>query len=102
VLDAVGPEALGFGELVHLVRRAVRSRAVVARVPRPLLLGAARLIGAVVGDVVLTRDEIAGLTSNLLVSKGSPTAATRFSEWLGAHADGLGVEWGSELERHYS
>lgn len=101
VLDAVGPEALGFGELVHLVRRAVRSRAVVARVPRLALLGAARLIGAVVGDVVLTRDEIAGLTSNLLVSKGPPTAATRFSDWLGPHAEGLGVEWGSELQRHY-
>jgi NADH dehydrogenase len=101
VLDAVGPEALGFEELVRLVRRAVRSRAALVPVPRPVLLGAARLLGAVVRDVVLTPDEIAGLTGNLLVSAGPPTASTRFSEWLAGNAEYLGVEWASELHRHY-
>src|SRR6266545_4275737 len=40
VVDAVGPEALGFDELVRLVRRAVGSRALVVLVPRTLLLEA--------------------------------------------------------------
>jgi NADH dehydrogenase len=101
VLDAVGPETLGFEELVHLVRAAVGSRAPIVPVPRPLLLAAARLVGTVVGDVVLTPDEIAGLTGNLLVSSGPPTAATRFSEWLAGNAEQLGVRWASELHRHY-
>ena len=101
VLDAVGPEALGFEELVQLVRRTVRSRAAIVPVPRPVLLTAARLLGAVVRDVVLTRDEIAGLTANLLVSSGPPTTSTRFSEWLTGNAEQLGVEWASELHRHY-
>jgi hypothetical protein len=30
-----------------------------------------------------------------------PTAVTSFTEWLAAHADGLGVEWASELGRRY-
>ncbi len=101
VLDAVGPEALGFEELVRLVRRAVGSRAVVLPVPRVLLLGAARAVGALVHDVVLTPDEIGGLTANLLVSRGPPTAPTRFTEWLAGSADRLGLEWASELGRHY-
>ncbi len=101
VLDAVGPEALPFDELVRLVRRAVGSRALLVPVPRALLLATARLVGRVVGDVVLTPDEIAGLTANLLVSRGPPTAPTRFSEWLAGSAAGLGVEWASELGRHY-
>jgi NADH dehydrogenase len=101
VLDAVGPEALGFEELVRLVRRAVRSRAALVSVPRPVLLWAARLVGAVVRDVVLTPDEIEGLTADLLVSKESPTASTRFSGWLAGNAERLGVEWASELHRHY-
>lgn len=101
VLDAVGPEALGFEELVRLVRRSVRSRAVLVPVPRPVLLGAARLLGAVVRDVVLTPDEIAGLTADLLVSTGPPTTSTRFSDWLAGNAEHLGVEWASELHRHY-
>jgi NADH dehydrogenase len=101
VLDAVGPEALGFQELVRLVRGAVGSRAALVPVPRPVLLTAARLLGRVVRDVVLTPDEIAGLTANLLVSNGPPTASTRLSEWLAGNAEQLGVEWASELHRHY-
>jgi uncharacterized protein YbjT (DUF2867 family) len=101
VLDAVGPEALRFDELVRLVRRAVGSRAALVPVPRAILLAAARLIGAVVRDVVLTPDEVAGLTANLLVSRGPATAPTRFSEWLTGNAEHLGVEWASELHRHY-
>jgi NADH dehydrogenase len=101
VLDAVGPETLAFEELVRLVRRAVGSRAALVPVPRTILVAAARLIGAVVRDVVLTPDEVAGLTANLLVSKGPATAPTRFSDWLTGNAERLGVEWASELHRHY-
>jgi NADH dehydrogenase len=101
VFDAVGPEALAFEELVRLVRRCVRSRAVLVPVPRTLLLASARLIGAIVRDVALTAHEVAGLTANLLVSKGPATAPTRFSDWLVGNADRLGVEWASELHRHY-
>jgi NADH dehydrogenase len=101
-MDAVGPEALGFDELVRLVRRAVGSRALVAPVPAWLLLLASRLLGRVVGDVVLTADEVAGLTSNLLVSKAPPTAPTRFTDWLGRHADDLGRTWANELTRHFT
>jgi NADH dehydrogenase len=101
VLDAVGPEALAFEELVRLVRRAVGSRAALVPVPRTILVAAARLIGAVVRDVVLTPDEVAGLTANLLVSKGPATAPTRFSDWLTGNAERLGVEWASEIHRHY-
>ncbi len=101
VVDAVGPEALGFDELVRLVRRAVGSRALVVLVPRTLLLAAARVVGALVRDVVLTRDEVAGLTANLLVSRGAPTGSTRFTEWVRGNAARLGVEWASELSRHY-
>ena len=101
VLDAVGPEALGFEELVRLVRKTVRSRAALVPVPRLVLLTAARLLGAVVRDVVLTPDEIAGLTANLLVSRGPPTTSTRFSEWLAENGEQLGAHWASELHRHY-
>lgn len=100
-MDAVGPEALGFDELVRLVRRAVGSRALVTAVPPWLLLLASRVLQSVVGDVVLTSDEVAGLTANLLVSSGPAAGTTRFSEWLGQNAAGLGTEWASELGRHF-
>lgn len=101
-MDAVGPEVLGFAELVRLVRRAVGARALVAPVPRRLLLQASRLLGRVLGDVVLTADEVEGLTANLLVSAAPATAPTRFSDWLGRNAEGLGRAWANELARHFS
>ncbi len=100
-MDAVGPEALGFGELVHLVRRAIGARALVIPVPPWLLLLASRLLGLFVGDVVLTADEVAGLTANLLVSRAPPTAPTRFTDWLGEHAGELGRAWANEIDRHF-
>ncbi len=102
VLDAVGPETFEFRELVRLIRRAVGSRALIAPVPRWLLATSARVLGAVLRDVVLTGDEVEGLTANLLVSKSPPTGATRFTDWLSRNAAQLGVEWASELRRHYA
>lgn len=100
-LDAVGPETFEFAELVGIVRRAVGSRALVTPVPRWLLLLVARVIGSVVGDVVLTPDEVVGLSDDLLVSRAPPTGTTRFTEWLGRHAHELGADWASELHRHF-
>lgn len=102
VLDAVGPETFEFRELVRLVRNAVGSRSLITQVPPWVLLTASRLLGPVVRDVVLTRDEVKGLTANLLVSKEAPTAFTRFTDWLSANGSQLGVKWASELRRHYA
>ncbi|MBI5070955.1 MAG: NAD(P)H-binding protein [Deltaproteobacteria bacterium] len=100
-LDAVGPEAIEFRELVRMVKRAVGARALLFPAPPWLLLAASALLRPVVGDVALTADEIAGLRAGLLVSKGPPTGTTRFSEWLAANAGRLGREWASELQRHF-
>lgn len=101
-LDAVGPEVLGFRELVELVRGAIRSRALLATVPPGVLLLASRLLGLLVHDVVLTPDEVEGLRRGLLVSRDRPTGETRFTEWLARNAGELGVEWASELGRHFA
>jgi hypothetical protein len=60
-----------------------------------------RLVGSMVGDVVLTREEIEGLMADLLVSKQPATGRTRFSEWLAKNAAALGTRYASELQRHY-
>lgn len=54
-------------------------------------------------DVVLTRDEIEGLSAGLCVSGDPPvtTTPTKLSEWLTDHKDTLGRVYASELQRHY-
>jgi NADH dehydrogenase len=100
-IDAVGPETWSFDALVRIVRRAVGSRALVVYAPSRVTLLLGDAVGRLVRDVVLTRDEVAGLMASLLVSGDPPTATTSFRAWVTEHADELGRRYASELARHY-
>jgi len=100
-LDAVGPETFGFEELVALIARSVGRRPRVLHVGPGTAYALTRVVGRLVGDVLLTREEIDGLMADLLVSGGAPTGATRLSDWLRANAATVGRRYASELARHY-
>jgi uncharacterized protein YbjT (DUF2867 family) len=101
VIDAVGPEIFSFEELVRLLARAVRSRAVILHASPRLALAATHILGAVFRDVVLTADELEGLMASLLISRDAPTGSTCLSRWLTDNAGALGTRYASELDRHY-
>jgi len=101
ILDAVGPETYTFEELVRLIAEKVGSGVQVIHARPGLALFLSRLIGYVVRDVVLTRDEVRGLMANLLVSAKPPLGQTRLSEWLRQYGDRLGRAYAAELKRHY-
>ena len=101
MLDAVDPEVYRYDELVRLLRAAAGSHSAIVHPPPSFVSLAAGVLGHLVGDVVLTWDEITGLMSNLLVSGGPPTAATSFRAWLDQHKDSIGTQYASELKRHY-
>jgi uncharacterized protein YbjT (DUF2867 family) len=100
-MDAVGPETYTYNDLVYQIRSAVRSRSRVIHLAPSLLLAASRLLGVFLNDIVLTKDEIQGLTADLLVSSNSPTGITRLSDWLRDHTGSAGMQYASELARHY-
>jgi NADH dehydrogenase len=101
VIDAIGPEVFSFDGLVQLIAKKTHSRAKVIHVSPMLALLLARLIGLTVKDVVITKDEVQGLMSNLLVSESPPTGQTCLSEWLEQNADMVGASYVSDLQRHY-
>ncbi len=101
VVDAAGPDIFSFREFVELVRRAVGSRTLIAPVPVAAALLAARLIGVLVRDVVLTRDEVTELQAGLMRSDTQPMGTIRLADWLAANADTIGRRWASELGRHF-
>ena len=101
VLDAVGPDAPSFKELVRWIADAVGSKAMILHVPPPMALVGTWMLGKVVGDVVLTSDEVKGLEANLLLPKGDATAKTSLREWIGANADWLGTRYFSEVKKHF-
>jgi len=101
VMDAVGPEVFTYEELVTLIARNISSRAKMVHVRPWLTLLLARLIGRLVGDIVITKDEIDGLMFNLLISEGPPTGHTCLSDWLKQNGNSVGAKYFSDLRRHY-
>ena len=63
--------------------------------------GLTRLVGVMLRDVVLTRDEVDGLMAGLLTSRAAPAGTTRLAGWLDGNADILGRKYVSELWRNY-
>jgi uncharacterized protein YbjT (DUF2867 family) len=100
-VDAVGPETLTFEGLVRLIADMTGSPARIVHVRPGLAFALTTLVGWLVRDVVLTRDEIEGLMAGLLVSDAPPTGATGFSGWLAENGGTLGRRYASELDRHY-
>ena len=101
VIDAVGPEIFTFERLVQLIAAGVGKKARLIHVRPWVALSTLRLINPIVGDVILTREEIEGLMANLLVSKQPATGQTRFTDWLAKNASILGTKYACELARHY-
>ncbi len=101
VLDAAGPDIFTFEELVRLIADKLHRRVMIIHANPGLAFYAAKLVEPVVGDVLITRDEIAGLMANLLISQKPPTGHTHLGNWLEQNVDSVGKKYASELNRHY-
>jgi uncharacterized protein YbjT (DUF2867 family) len=99
ILDATGPETFTYRELVERLAQIIGCRRPIVGVPPAIGYLAASVLGLVVRDVVLTRDEIAGLMADLLATDSPPAGTTRLTDWARAHADHLGRRYASELAR---
>jgi uncharacterized protein YbjT (DUF2867 family) len=101
VVDAAGPEILSYADLVGSVAIAIRRRRRLLHLPPSLTLIAADVVGLFVRDIVLTRQELAGLMEELLVSDQTPRGKQRLDDWLLKGAKSLGTSYASELDRHF-
>ncbi|MCH7606913.1 MAG: NAD(P)H-binding protein [Chloroflexi bacterium] len=100
-MDAAGPDIYTFDEFLGLLSAKLGRKPRLVHVPPKLALFLSQLMGRVVGDVVLTRDEVAGLMADLLISQEPPKGRTSLSDWLDANAELIGMRYTSELARHY-
>src|SRR5437773_5719652 len=101
IMDAVGPDIFSFKELLQLVASKLQRKVLILPVNPPLGFYLAKLVEPLVGDVLITRQEVDGLMASLLISQQPPTGHTRLATWLEEHADQVGKHYSSELHRHY-
>ena len=101
VADAAGRDTFTFEELLRLLASAVNARVRLVHTPASLGYALIRLVGMVLRDVVLSRDEVDGLMAGLLTSGSAPTSTAQLSEWLRGIRNELGQRYVSELKRNY-
>ena len=67
---------------------------------KPVPLWAA-LVGKVLGDVLLTREEFLAMAEGRADTDGPATGMTSLARWIADHAEHLGVRYANELDRHF-
>jgi uncharacterized protein YbjT (DUF2867 family) len=101
IIDAVGPDIFTFKELVNLVASSIGSSRPLISVPPRLALIASQFLSLFFGDILLTREEVNGLMSNLLVSSEPPLGRSKLADWLLTNKEQVGARYASELKRHF-
>ena len=101
VADAAGPDTFSFEALLRLLASTMDVRRWFLHTPPGVGLALTELVGLLMRDMALTRDEVVGLMDGLLASDGPPTGTTRLSDWLAENGDDLGRRYVSELRRNY-
>ncbi len=102
-LPVAGPDDWKFLDLVRAVRTTVGSRALIVRAPAAVALAGLSVAGMFLRDIVLTRDEVKGLTREYLYADRPLRRGAGFAEWLARDdvASTLGRRYESELARHF-
>jgi NADH dehydrogenase len=99
IVNAIGPETFAYRDLVRAVGLAIGR-------PRPLInvtpgMGwfFGELLGLLMRDTFITREEIRGLMDELLYVTTPATGSTPLTSWMKKNAATLGLRYASELNR---
>ena len=98
-INAIGPETFTYREFIATVGKMVGKKRPIVGVPPIVGYLTACVLGKLVGDVMLTREEIKGLMGNLLYVDDVPAGKTVLTEWAKENKDWLGSRYASELAR---
>jgi NADH dehydrogenase len=99
ILEAIGPETFTYRDLVTKVGRVIGVQRPVISVPPAMGYWGCRLIGLLVGDVVITREEIRGLMEGRLHVDAPPMGTSKLTDWMDRHKNTLGLHYTSEMAR---
>lgn len=99
VVNAIGPETFTYRGLAETIRDALDLKRPIIGVPPALGYWGCRVVGWLVGDVVITREEIRGLMEGRLHVDAPPLGKTKLTDWINRHRETLGRRYTSEMAR---
>ncbi len=99
IINAIGPETFTYRQLVGMISQAIAKRRLIISVPPSIAYAMSRLMGRILGDVIITREELSGLMGDMLYVDAPPAGQTALSDWVRKHAETLGRRYSNELAR---
>ena len=99
IIDAIGPETFVYRELVRQVGIIIGKPRPILSIPPAVGYVVGSVVGRLVSDVMITREEIEGLMEDLLFTSSPPAGTIKLTDWAREHAATLGVHYASELAR---
>ena len=99
VINAIGPETFTYWELVAAVGAAIGRTRPLVNVPPALGYAMGKMVGWMMRDKFITREEIRGLMAETLYVTTPPTGKTSLTEWMKKNSATLGLNYASELNR---
>lgn len=98
-INAIGPETFTYRGLVESIGKIIGKNRRIVSVPPSVGYAVGWIIGKLVGDVMITREEIKGLMDDLLCVDTPPAGTTKLTDWARERSATLGLHYTSELAR---
>jgi len=98
-IEAIGPETFTYRGLAETVRQALGLRRLILPVPPWAGYLTCRILGLLLRDIIITRDEIRGLMAERLYVDAPALGTTRLTDWVRANRDSLGRRYANDLAR---
>jgi len=99
IINAIGPETFTYRDLVHTIGTIIGKNRPIISVSPSLGYWIGWILGKLMGDILITRDEITGLMQERLYTYSPPVGTTCLTDWAKEHASTLGLHYASELKR---
>ena len=99
IVNAIGAETYSYRELVEMIAATLGLRRWGIGVHPRLGYAMGWALGRLLGDVMITWEEVGGLSAGLLAVDAEPTGTTRLSVWAAQHRGSLGHRYANELAR---
>ncbi|MBI3990660.1 MAG: NAD(P)H-binding protein, partial [Candidatus Omnitrophica bacterium] len=93
IIDAIGPETFTYRDLVERIGEIIGKRKPIVPMPPGIGYLFTLLLGRMLRDIIVTRDEIGGLMANLLYTNSPPAGKTKLTDWVKENAGTLGVHY---------
>ncbi len=99
IINSIGPETFTYRELVHTIGTIIGKNRPIISVSPSFGYWMGWALGKLKGDILITRDEIAGLMEERLYTYSPAVGTTSLTDWAKEHAATLGLHYASELKR---